>query len=139
MVLGWRQGERVFERLDAVCAALASCGVALLILAVVMPRVIPMEAVVAISAGTDFLAYLPTFKHGFLAPREEPWVVYAMFGAGAALALAAAALGVMTAAGVVYLLYLLAADSAMVVIILASPHRREIPVAALPALPERTR
>lgn len=139
VTLGWRQGERVFERLDTVCATLASCGVALLILTVVTPRAIPMGTVVAISAGTDFLAYLPTFKHGFMAPREEPWVVYAMFGAGAGLALAAAALGAMTMTGVVYLLYLLAADSAMVVIILASPHRRDAPVAApvvVAALPD---
>ncbi len=62
-----------------------------------------------------------------------------MFAAGAALALAAAALGVMTMTGVAYLVYLVAADLAMVVIIMASPHRRDVPARRLSRCPSPPR
>jgi hypothetical protein len=75
---------------------------------------------VAVSVATDFLAYLPTFHHAWRRPGEEPWLPYAMFGA-AALVLFVADFRVL--AGVIYPAYLFAADAAMVIMILASPHR----------------
>jgi hypothetical protein len=70
--------------------------------------------------ATDFLAYLPTFHHAWRRPSEEPWVPYAMFGAAAALVLLIADYRILV--GVIYPTYLFAADAAMVIMILASPH-----------------
>jgi len=119
--LGWRHGSREFGRLDAVCVTLAAEGVALLAVASWMPWLIPMSWAVAVSVATDFLAYLPTFHHAWRRPSEEPWLPYAMFGAAAGLVLLVADFRVL--AGVIYPTYLFAADAAMVIMILASPHR----------------
>jgi hypothetical protein len=120
VVLGWRHGSREFGRLDAVCVTLAAEGVALLAVAAWVPRLIPMSWAVAVSVATDFLAYLPTFRHAWLRPDEEPWIPYAMFGVAAGLVLAVADFRVLTA--VIYPTYLFAADAAMVIMILGSPH-----------------
>ena len=120
VLLGWRHGCRDFGPLDAVCVTLAAEGVALLAVASAVPQLVPMSWAVAISVATDFLAYLPTFRHAWLKPDEEPWLPYAMFGAAAALVLWVADFSV--PAGVIYPTYLFAADAAMVVMILASPH-----------------
>ena len=122
VVLGWRYGSRDFGPLDAVCVALAAEGVALLAVAAALPRLVPMSWAVAVSVATDFLAYLPTFHHAWRRPDEEPWLPYALFGAAAALVLWVADYRVL--AGVIYPMYLFAADAAMVVMILASPHGR---------------
>ena len=121
--LGWRHGSRDFGPLDAVCVALAAEGVALLAVATALPRLVPMSWAVAVSVATDFLAYLPTFRHAWLQPDEEPWLPYGLFGAAAALVLWVADYRIL--AGVIYPLYLFAADSAMVLMILLSPHGRE--------------
>ena len=118
--LGWRHGSREFGRLDAVCVTLAAEGVALLAVATWVPGFIPMSWAVAVSVATDFLAYLPTFHHAWRRPGEEPWVPYAMFGAAAALVLLVADYRILV--GVIYPTYLFAADAAMVIMILASPH-----------------
>jgi hypothetical protein len=130
VLLGWRHGSRDFGPLDAVCVALAAEGVALLALAAAAPRFVPMSWAIGISVGTDFLAYLPTFHHAWLKPQEEPWLPYALFGAAAALVLWVADYQVL--AGLIYPLYLFAADSAMVVMILASPHCDGLPSARRP-------
>ena len=120
VVLGWRYGSRDFGPLDAVCVALAAEGVALLAVAAALPRLVPMSWAVAVSVATDFLAYLPTFRHAWRRPDEEPWLPYALFGAAAALVLWVADYQVL--AGVIYPLYLFAADAVMVIMILLSPH-----------------
>ena len=121
VLLGWRHGSRDFGPLDSVCVTLAAEGVVLLAVAAAVPRIVPMSWAVGISVATDFLAYLPTFRHAWLTPDEEPWLPYAMFGAAAAMVLWVADFSV--PAGVIYPTYLFAADAAMVVMILASPHR----------------
>src|SRR5207247_1640934 len=118
--LGWRHGSREFGRLDAVCVTLAAEGVALLAVATWVPALIPVSWAVAVSVATDFLAYLPTFYHAWRRPSEEPWIPYAMFGAAAALVLLVADYRILV--GVIYPTYLFAADAAMVIMIVASPH-----------------
>jgi hypothetical protein len=130
VLLGWRHGSRDFGPLDAVCVTLAAEGVALLALAAAAPRLIPMSWAVGISVATDFLAYLPTFHHAWLKPDEEPWLPYALFGAAAGLVLWVADYQVLV--GLIYPMYLFAADSAMVVMILASPHCGRLPSAHRP-------
>jgi hypothetical protein len=107
---------------------LAAEGAGLLAVAAWAPRLIPMSWAVAVSVVTDFLAYLPTFRHAWLRPDEEPWIPYAMFGVAAGLVLAVADFRVMT--GVIYPTYLFAADAAMVIMILASPHYHDARPAA---------
>src|SRR4029077_21021200 len=118
--LGWRHGSREFGRLDAVCVTLAAEGVALLAVATWVPALIPVSWAVAVSVAPAFLASRPTFHHAWRRPSEEPWVPYAMFGAAAALVLLVADYRIL--AGVIYPTYLFAADAAMVIMILASPH-----------------
>jgi hypothetical protein len=120
--LGWRHGSRDFGPLDAVCVALAAEGVALLAVAAALPRLVPLSWAVAVSVATDFLAYLPTFRHAWLKPYEEPWLPYALFGAAAGMVLWIADYRIL--AGVIYPMYLFAADAAMVLMILLSPHGR---------------
>ena len=110
--LGWRHGSRDFGALDAVCVALATEGVVMLAVAAALPRLVPLSWAVAVSVATDFLAYLPTFRHAWLRPDEEPWLPYALFGAAAALVLMVADYRIL--AGVIYPMYLFVADSAMV-------------------------
>lgn len=120
--LGWRHGSRDFGPLDAVCVALATEGVALLAVATALPQLVPLSWAVAVSVATDLLAYLPTFRHAWLRPQEEPWLPYALFGGAAALVLWVADYQVLV--GVIYPMYLFAADAVMVIMILVSPHGR---------------
>jgi hypothetical protein len=82
---------------------------------------------VGVSVATDLLAYLPTFHHAWVNPDEEPWLPYALFGAAAGLVLYVTDFSVLV--GVIYPAYLFAADAAMVVMILASPHYGRAPSA----------
>ena len=118
--------EQEFGWLDAVCVTLAAEGVALLAVATWVPGFIPVSWAVAVSVATDFLAYLPTFHDAWRRPKEEPWVPYAMFGAAAALVLLVTDYRVLV--GVIYPTYLFAADAAMVIMIVASPHYDAAPL-----------
>lgn len=113
--------------MDAVCVTLAVEGVALLAVAYAVPQLIPVSWAVGVSVGTDLLAYLPTFHHAWVNPDEEPWLPYALFGAAAGLVLYVTDFSVLV--GVIYPTYLFAADAAMVVMILASPHYGRAPSA----------
>jgi hypothetical protein len=101
-------------RLDLTCLAGGAGG--LVLLAVVRaPR-----AAVAVSVATDLLAYIPTMVHAWQEPGEETWSTYALYAAGALLALVVADHRVFAA--VAYPAYLLVADTAVSYIILT---RRE--------------
>ena len=118
--------------------ALATEGVALLAVATALPQLVPLSWAVAVSVATDLLAYLPTFRHAWLRPQEEPWLPYALFGAAAALVLWVADHRILV--GGIYPMYLFAADATMVIMILVSPHGRDIVPAATPParVPART-
>lgn len=100
-------------RLDGICLGGAGAGLALLAAARA-----PGPSVTA-SVLTDLVAYIPTIAHAWRDPDEENWPAYALYAAGAGLALAAADLHVFTA--VAYPLYLLAADTGVAALI---PARR---------------
>ncbi len=106
-------GGRV--RLDLLCLPAAAAGLVLLA-AARDPGV-----AVTVSVTTDAVLYVPTIGHAWQHPQHEPWVAYGLFGLGAWLALAAAALGghgaSMTAAG--YPWYLAVADTGVAAMILA--------------------
>lgn len=121
LAAGWRHGNRQFGRLDAACLVLGSTGVALLAIAVVRPAAVPVTWALSISILTDLVAFLPTFAHGWRAPAEEPRRAWAMFTAGAALALAASQVSSLDA--VLWPAWVLAADGFMLVLVLAGPAR----------------
>jgi hypothetical protein len=100
-------------RLDFICLGGAVAGLVLLAVARA-----PGPAVTA-SVLTDLVACIPTIAHAWRDPDEENWPAYALYAAGAGLALAAADLHVFTA--VAYPLYLLAADTGIAALI---PARR---------------
>lgn len=115
--LGWRFGDgHRPDLLDGACLCGAHAGIALMVLSILSPGLVPLGAATAVSVGTDLLAFIPTYANG-LAGRE-PWRPYAIFAAGAALALAATDLSVMV--GVIYPAYLIAADGGMAGLVLAA-------------------
>lgn len=115
-VLSYRRGaDRRLDRLDIACVMLAAVGLVLL----VVVRV-PGPAVV-VSVVTDVIAYLPTIRHAWYEPGREPPLTYLLYGVGSGLVLTIADWHVLTA--VAYPLYLVILDTAVAVLILASPHR----------------
>jgi hypothetical protein len=132
-VLGFRYGDRSFDRLDVICALTASSGLVLLVI------VRAPASAVLVSVLTDFLAYVPTVKHAWYKPFEETWITYFLFGIGSGVVLLISNLHVLTA--IAYPVYLLLCDTAVSGIILTSPHRQAIPAgleeSRRPALPRR--
>jgi hypothetical protein len=116
VVLGLKNGDRKFERLDIICLIGAFIG--LLVLVIIKS---PSLAVI-VSIVTDFLGAIPTLKHAWFKPREETWITYAMFEIGSAITLLIADFHFLTA--VAYPMYLLVFDSLVTGIILTSPHQR---------------
>jgi hypothetical protein len=131
VVAAWRRGDWEVDRLDRVCLWLGGGALAALAASGVWPALIPLVPAVALSVAADFIAYTPTFRHGWKRPDEEPWRPYAKFTLGAGLTLAALLYTDLTRAvpagravtGAIYPAYLLAANAAMVVIVLATPYR----------------
>lgn len=119
LACGWRHGTREFGRLDAACLAAGAAGVACLALAAAFPRLLPAWPAAAAAALTDLIAFLPTYRSGLRG--GEPWLPYALYGTGAALALAAG--GLANPAGVIYAAYLAASDAAMTAIALHARRR----------------
>lgn len=103
-----RRGSWEPSRLDLFSLTAAAAGVILLVV------VHSNRAVVAVTVLADLAAYLPTMVHAWQAPDEEPALVYALFGAGAALTLWSADRTLVAAA---YPFYLTAADILVVLFI----------------------
>lgn len=133
LAYGWQYGSREFGRLDAVCFVTGSVGVAALALAAVLPQLLPVWAATVAAALTDVIAFLPTYRNGWRG--REPWLPYAMYGIGAALALAAA--DWTKPAAVIYTAYLAASDTAMTAIALyaRAAGRGSAPAADIPDAP----
>lgn len=128
VAVGWRVRQRGRTRRDVTCAALAVCGTILLADARADPALLAAWAAIAVAVAADAVAYWPTFGDGWRHPQGQPAMMYAAFAAAAALTLAAER----QAAGLIYPAYLLAADGAMTVLVLAGRRRA---LAATPAAP----
>jgi len=118
-VLVLRRGTWVPSLLDKFSLAAVAAGLVLLVV------VRSDRATVLVTVIADLAAYLPTMKHAWDEPYEEPWLVYLLFGAGAGLTLAAAPL---TVVGSAYPFYLTAADFLVVLFIVfrRRQHRAEL-------------
>lgn len=121
-VLVLRRGSWVPSLLDKFSLAAVAAGLVLLLV------VRSDRAVVAVTVLADLAAYLPTMKHAWDEPFEEPWLVYLLFGAGAALTLYAADLSMVGAA---YPFYLTAADIMVVAFIVFRRWQDRAELAAL--------
>lgn len=107
-VLSLRRGTWAVSALDVASMAAVAAGLVLLLV------VRSPGAVVLVSVAADFAAYLPTMRHAWDKPGEEPALTYLLFAVGAALTLAAET---WTVTGIAYPLYLAAADTLVTVFI----------------------
>ena len=114
-VVGWRCGNRVFERLDAVC--LGGVVLGLLLWNHYDSPLVGLSAALAI----DVLAAVPTVRHAWCKPREETTIAYLMCAAAAACSLAA--MPRLTLMGALYPLYLLAVNAGIAALTLRVPQR----------------
>lgn len=77
VVLGWRYGDRKFDRLDLICQIGALAGLVLW-----LGTNSPALAVVT-TMTIDFIGSIPTYRHSWVRPHEETWTTFAISSAGA--------------------------------------------------------
>lgn len=75
MALGWKYGEKQFEKLDIVCLVGVITGI------VAWATLDSPAAAVLVMIATDFIGGLPTLTHAYKKPHEENWSTFAMLGA----------------------------------------------------------
>ncbi|MDD3035582.1 MAG: hypothetical protein PHO93_01550 [Candidatus Saccharimonadaceae bacterium] len=110
VVLGWRHGDKKFEKLDAVCLTGALIGVVLW--AIFNSPAIAVIATVAI----DLVSGAPTLLHSWKRPGEETWQTFLLSGLGAICTLLVINSWLVTA--IAYPLYLVTFNFSTTVIIL---------------------
>jgi hypothetical protein len=84
VLLGWKHGDRKFERLDIVCQVGALIGLALWFL-----FDSPALAVIA-TTTIDLIGAIPTVYHSWKRPYEETWITFFISGIAGLLTLFAA-------------------------------------------------
>jgi len=114
--LGFKHGDRKFEKLDKYCLGGALVG---LLLWFVFNS--PAIAVLA-SVTVDLIGAIPTLKHSWQKPHEETWSAFALAAAGGGITVLIA--GSWTPTAVAYPLYILVVNIVMTYCILTSPHRK---------------
>lgn len=82
--LGWKRGNRHFERIDVVCQIAALVGIGLWLI-----FNSPAVAVVAVII-IDLIGSIPTLAHSWKRPHEETWVTFFLSGLAALITLFAA-------------------------------------------------
>jgi hypothetical protein len=115
VVLGFKHGDRHFERLDVFCQLAAFVGLALWFL-FNSPAI-----AVSSSIAIDAVGAIPTLKHSWKRPYEETWISFLLGSIAGVLTTIVAASWSITA--VAYPLYLAIANALLVALILLSPHR----------------
>lgn len=110
VALGWKYGNRDFERLDAFCLAGVLGGLALW--AAFHSPLLGLTAALAI----DVLAAIPTVRHAWRKPHEEAAVAYVMCAVASLCVLAA--MPEYTLMGLLYPVYLLTVNALIAAIII---------------------
>ncbi len=82
VVLGAKNGDRLFDRFDLFCLAGAVTG--LVLWALFNSPEVALAAILIV----DFIGALPTLRHGWTKPYDETWHTFAIGGLGGGLALA---------------------------------------------------
>jgi membrane-associated HD superfamily phosphohydrolase len=109
-ILGFKHGDRKFERFDIVCQVSAVVGLALWL--VFNSPTIAIAASVAI----DIIGALPTIKHIWQKPHEETWLTFLLASIAAVLTLMATTSW--RATTVVYPLYIVLVNALFAAVIL---------------------
>jgi thiaminase len=109
VALGFKRGDRTFERLDYVCLVGGLLGLGVL--------VVTRNPTLAVftSIVTDGIGTMPTFKHCWVKPQEETLSTYGLYALGAGLLLAVADFHVFAAYA--YPLYIAVVDSVIVLLL----------------------
>ncbi len=116
VILGFRNGDRTFEKLDVVCLFGVLVGLTLYV------TLKSPEIAVATAVAIDFVGIIPTIKHAWQWPHEEALVTYVLFSISDALILLVANFRIFTA--IAYPLYVFVAEFTVVILMLVSPHRK---------------
>jgi len=114
-VVGWRCGNRVFERLDAVCLGGVVLGLLL------WNRYESPLLGLSVALAIDLLAAVPTVRHAWCRPHEETTLAYLLCTAAAACSLAA--MPRLTLMGSLYPLYLLVINGGIAALTVRAPRR----------------
>ena len=81
VILGFRHGDRRFERLDIVCLVGAVVGI-------ILWQLFDSPAIGALAAVTlDLVGGIPTLVHSWKKPHEETWITFFISAVGSSLAL----------------------------------------------------
>jgi hypothetical protein len=84
MALGWKHGDRKFERVDVICQVSALVGIGLWLM-----FDSPAVAVIAVIV-IDLIGSVPTLIHSWHQPHEETWITFFLSGLAAVFTLFAA-------------------------------------------------
>lgn len=115
-ILGFKRGDRKFEKIDIVCQIGAIAGL-LLWLIFNTPAIAVLATVVI-----DLIGAIPTLWHSWRKPFEETWITFALSSLGGGITLIVSHDWKITA--IAYPLYLLVINIIMTLVIIGSPHRR---------------
>lgn len=113
LILGWRQGSRTMARLDWLCLIGALVGLAVFI---VMKD--PFLAL-AVSVAVDAIAFIPTLVHAWNDPEEESLLCFAAAAVGELFVVVAIVGAGPTVAGLLYPIYAVLFNGAVVAILVA--------------------
>lgn len=102
VILGFKFGDKQFEKLDIVSFIGVLAGLVVLIV-----YKNPTLAIFA-SISTDLVGTIPTLKHAWLHPEEETWSAYLLYAIGSGLTLWVANFHILSA--VAYPIYLFIVD-----------------------------
>lgn len=110
-IFGWRSGSREVSRLDIFCLFGASIGIISLV-ALKNP-----SAALLVSIAVDGIAFIPTLYHGWRKPFEEGLACYVSNFGASALVIASAIISSAGFMGVIYPIYSIVFNIAMVLIV----------------------
>ncbi|MDB5164576.1 MAG: hypothetical protein JWL89_202 [Candidatus Saccharibacteria bacterium] len=116
VILGFKHGDRKFERLDIICQTGALIGLALW-----ATFDSPALAIIA-TITIDLIGCIPTIAHSWQKPYEETSVTYAMSSVAGGLAFLATQEWKITA--VAYPIYLFLINMLLAFVILSSPNKK---------------
>jgi hypothetical protein len=122
VIMGWKYGDRKFNRLDIICQIGALIG--LLLWSVFNSPAVAVIATITI----DLVGALPSIQHSWATPYEETWSAYCIAGIAGLLTVIAADKWSITA--IAYPIYIVVINAVFVLVLIA---RKKYAVAGEPA------
>lgn len=123
VVLGIKFGKFKYTQFDIVCQVAALVGI-------VIWQLFDSPAIGVLAAViVDFIGGLPTFRHAWIKPFEETWQTFALAAASSVFAILA--LETFNWVNLPFMIYLLAANSLLVVFVLVRRPQLQRPIIRL--------